>query len=38
MAAVWGLASRRVFILYVSFSLLGAVTLGYLYHLVAGVF
>jgi uncharacterized membrane protein YraQ (UPF0718 family) len=38
MAAVWGLASRRVFALYVSFSLLGAVVLGYLYHLVAGTF
>jgi uncharacterized membrane protein YraQ (UPF0718 family) len=31
MAAVWGLASRRVFALYVSFSLFGAVILGYLY-------
>jgi uncharacterized membrane protein YraQ (UPF0718 family) len=31
MAAVWGLASRRVFALYVSFSLVGAVVLGYLY-------
>jgi hypothetical protein len=38
MAAVWGLASRRVFVLYVSFSLVGAVVLGYLYHLVAGLF
>jgi uncharacterized membrane protein YraQ (UPF0718 family) len=38
MAAVWGLASRRVFALYVSFSLVGAVILGYLYHLVAGPF
>ncbi|MGD9047390.1 MAG: permease [Anaerolineae bacterium] len=38
MAAVWGLASRRVFALYVSFSLVGAVVLGYLYHLVAGLF
>jgi hypothetical protein len=38
MAAVWGLASRRVFVLYVSFSLIGAVALGYLYHLVAGLF
>ncbi len=38
MAAVWGLASRRVFALYVSFSLIGAVVLGYvytLYHMVA---
>jgi uncharacterized membrane protein YraQ (UPF0718 family) len=31
MAAVWGLASRRVFALYVSFSLVGAVVLGYVY-------
>lgn len=31
MAAVWGLVSRRVFALYVSFALLGAVGLGYLY-------
>ncbi len=34
MAAVWGLASRRVFALYVSFSLVGAMALGYSYHLV----
>ena len=34
MAAVWGLASRRVFLLYVSFSLFGAVILGYFYGLV----
>lgn len=38
MAAVWGLASRRVFALYVSFSLVGAVVLGYLYHLVTSLF
>jgi uncharacterized membrane protein YraQ (UPF0718 family) len=31
MAAVWGLTSRRVFALYVSFSLVGAVVLGYIY-------
>ena len=31
MAAVWGLVSRRVFVLYVSFSLIGAVVLGYAY-------
>jgi uncharacterized membrane protein YraQ (UPF0718 family) len=31
MAAVWGLTSRRVFSLYVSFSLAGAVVLGYIY-------
>jgi hypothetical protein len=35
MAAVWGLASRRVFALYVSISLVGAVMLGYVYGLVA---
>jgi uncharacterized membrane protein YraQ (UPF0718 family) len=34
MAAVWGLVSRRVFALYVSFSLLGAVGLGYLYRFI----
>jgi uncharacterized membrane protein YraQ (UPF0718 family) len=34
MAAVWGLATRRVFILYVSMSLIGAVLLGYLYRLI----
>jgi uncharacterized membrane protein YraQ (UPF0718 family) len=31
MSAVWGLTSRRVFALYISFSLVGAVVLGYLY-------
>ncbi len=35
MAAVWGLTSRRVFALYVAFSLVGAVALGYLYSWVA---
>jgi hypothetical protein len=35
MAAVWGLTSRRVFALYVSFSLVGAVVLGYVYGLLA---
>ena len=34
MAAVWGLAARPVFILYVSFSLVGAVVLGYIYSFV----
>ncbi len=38
MAAVWGLASRRVFALYVSFALVGAVVLGYLYSLVTRLF
>ncbi len=31
MAAVWGLTTRRVFALYVSLSLVGAVLLGYFY-------
>jgi hypothetical protein len=30
MAAVWPLVARRVFVLYVSFSLAGAIILGYL--------
>jgi hypothetical protein len=38
MAAVWGLASRRVFVLYVSLSLVGAVVLGYLHSLIAALF
>ena len=29
MAAVWPLVARRVFVLYVSFSLIGAVLMGY---------
>ena len=33
MAAVWGLVSRRVFALYLSFSLVGAIGLGYFYDL-----
>ena len=37
MAAVWGLVSRRVFLLYVSFSLVGAVGLGYLYSLILNI-
>jgi len=32
MAAVWGLTTRRVFALYLSFSLVGAVVLGYFYY------
>ncbi len=31
MAAVWPLVARRVFMIYVSFALIGAVTMGYLY-------
>jgi uncharacterized membrane protein YraQ (UPF0718 family) len=37
MAAVWGLASRRVFVLYVLYSLVGAVVLGYAHSLVTGL-
>ncbi len=37
MAAVWGLTSRRVFALYVSFSLVGAVAAGCFHSLVAGL-
>jgi uncharacterized membrane protein YraQ (UPF0718 family) len=33
MAAVWGLTTRRVFFLYVSFALFGAVVFGYAYSL-----
>ena len=36
MAAVWGLTNRRVFVLYVSFSLVGALVLGYIYSFMAG--
>ena len=35
MAAVWGLVTGRVFILYVAFSLIGAIVLGYIYSLIA---
>jgi uncharacterized membrane protein YraQ (UPF0718 family) len=34
MAAVWGLVTRRVFVLYISFALVGATVLGFLYALV----
>ncbi len=37
MAAVWGLTTRRVFVLYILFSLLGAVALGYLYAIAIGL-
>lgn len=36
MAAVWGLTTRRVFALYVSFALIGALALGYVYSFMAG--
>ncbi|MCP4654682.1 MAG: permease, partial [bacterium] len=35
MAAVWGLVTRRVFVLYVGYALLGAVATGYVYSLLA---
>ncbi len=35
MAAVWGIVSRRVFVLYISFSLVGAILLGYAFTLLA---
>lgn len=34
MAAVWTLVSRRVFALYVSFALIGAIILGYVKHII----
>jgi uncharacterized protein len=37
MAAVWGLVSRRVFLLYVALSLFGAVALGYAYQILVGL-
>ena len=33
MAAVWGLTTRRIFALYISFVLMGAILFGYLYAL-----
>ena len=38
MAAVWPLVVRRVFVLYVAFSLIGAVLFGYFYKLAATAF
>jgi uncharacterized membrane protein YraQ (UPF0718 family) len=38
MAAVWKLVSRRVFVLFVSFALIGAVIFGYLYSVANMVF
>lgn len=37
MAAVWGLTTRRVFFLYISFVLFGAIVFGYLYSLAGGL-
>ncbi|OGU62927.1 MAG: hypothetical protein A2V66_09995 [Ignavibacteria bacterium RBG_13_36_8] len=35
MAAVWNIASRRVFVLYVMFTLVSAVVMGYLYQFIS---
>ena len=35
MAAVWPLVSRRVFLLYVSFAMVGAILTGFIYSLIA---
>jgi uncharacterized membrane protein YraQ (UPF0718 family) len=37
MAAVWGLVTRRVFVLYIAFALVGAMALGYLYALIVAL-
>lgn len=37
MAAVWGLTTKRIFILYLSFSMIGALMMGYIY-LIVGSF
>lgn len=37
MAAVWGIVSRRVFILYISFSLVGTILLGYAFTMVGRI-
>ena len=37
MAAVWPLVARRVFVLYVSFALIGAVLTGYLYDILSNL-
>jgi uncharacterized membrane protein YraQ (UPF0718 family) len=38
MAAVWPLVARRVFVLYISFALLGAILIGYMYQLVGMIY
>ena len=38
MAAVWPLVARRVFVLYISFALLGAILIGYMYQLVSMIY
>jgi uncharacterized membrane protein YraQ (UPF0718 family) len=37
MAAVWPLVARRVFVLYVSFAMVGAILAGFCYSLVASL-
>ncbi|HSD64836.1 MAG TPA: permease, partial [Ignavibacteriaceae bacterium] len=37
MAAVWGLTSRRIFVLYLSFSLIGALVMGFVYLIVCSL-
>jgi uncharacterized membrane protein YraQ (UPF0718 family) len=36
MTAVWGITTRRIFLLYLSFSLAGALFFGYLYSIIPG--
>ena len=38
MAAVWPLVARRVFVLYISFALLGAILIGYTYKIVGVIY
>jgi len=38
MAVVWNLASRKIFVLYVSFTLTGAVFFGYFYLMITSLF
>jgi uncharacterized membrane protein YraQ (UPF0718 family) len=38
MAAVWPLVARRVFVIYISFALLGAILIGYMYQLAGMVY
>ena len=38
MAAVWPLVVRRVFVLYISFALLGAILIGYMYQMAVMIY
>ena len=38
MAAVWPLVVRRVFVLYISFALLGAILIGYIFELIGTIY